>query len=77
MLNTFKKIFGSKSEREVKGYQPFVDEINVIYAGLKKKSDEELAARTEELKSLVRERREKAETEADEKGLIKEEKDNV
>ncbi|MCH8012100.1 MAG: preprotein translocase subunit SecA [Candidatus Marinimicrobia bacterium] len=75
MLNTFKKIFRTKSEREVKTYQPIVDEINVIYAGLQEKSDEELVARTEKLKSLVREHREKAETEAEKKGLIKEEKD--
>ncbi len=48
-----KKIFGTKSEREIKKLMPLVAEINALAEQLKDRSDEELVARTNELKAEV------------------------
>ncbi|NOZ04228.1 MAG: preprotein translocase subunit SecA [FCB group bacterium] len=62
MANTLlKKLFGTKSEREIKTLQPIVEKINAIYETLREKSDEELIARTEEFKAEIRHLRETTE----------------
>ncbi len=62
MANTLlKKLFGTKSEREIKALQPIVEQINAIYETLSEKSDEELVARTEEFKAEIRHLRETTE----------------
>ncbi len=52
------RFIGSKHERDVKKMQPVVEEINGLEPELKKLSDEELTARTAQLKAEVQERME-------------------
>ena len=47
------KLFGTKSEREIKKLIPFVTEINQIFDSLKNKNDDELKNRTFELRGQV------------------------
>ncbi|MDR9416403.1 MAG: preprotein translocase subunit SecA [Gracilimonas sp.] len=47
------KIFGSKSERDIKKIQPIVDEIKSYEDQMKQLSDEELKAKTEEFKQKI------------------------
>ncbi|MCS5490960.1 preprotein translocase subunit SecA [Algoriphagus limi] len=49
------KVFGTKSDRDIKELLPRVKEINQIFDGLAKLSDEELRAQTSEIKSKVNE----------------------
>ncbi|NVK50214.1 MAG: preprotein translocase subunit SecA [Cyclobacteriaceae bacterium] len=49
------KVFGTKSDRDIKELLPRVKEINQIFEGLAKLSDEELRAQTSEIKSKVNE----------------------
>jgi len=54
MIQKFiKKFFTSNSEREIKSLRPLVENINALSLGLENKSDEELVARTEELRESV------------------------
>ncbi len=53
-----KKIFGDKQTRDMRRYQPMVEEINAHYAALKSLSDDELRAKTD----AFRERLNKGET---------------
>jgi len=53
--NFFTKIFGSKHERDVKKLQPLVDQINAFYEEYEKLSEEQLKAKTEELKERIAE----------------------
>lgn len=46
MIGLIKKVFGSKSDREVKKLWPTVRKINEIEAGLQKLTDDELRAKT-------------------------------
>jgi preprotein translocase subunit SecA len=48
-----RKIFGSPSDRRVKGYYPKVAEINALEPELEKLSDDELRARTEDFRKQV------------------------
>ena len=50
-----KKLFGSKSERDLKAIMPYVNKINEIYTHFDKLSNDELRAETDRLKELVRE----------------------
>ncbi len=51
MLNkVFKKIFGSKQEREVKKLSPILKQVDSFYKNLESLTDEELRAKTEEFK---------------------------
>ena len=68
-----KKIFGSKSDREVKSLQPLVDEINTIYPTLKSKTDEQLVERTFEFRKMLQDQWASIEKEAKENGWNKEE----
>src|ERR1043166_9808275 len=47
------KIFGSKSERDLKQINPLVGQINEIYAGLRNISDDELRGQTHILKQEI------------------------
>jgi preprotein translocase subunit SecA len=47
------KIFGSKSERDLKELMPYVPKINEEYAKLRKLSDEQLRGQTAELKKII------------------------
>ncbi|MFL5730880.1 MAG: preprotein translocase subunit SecA [Cytophagaceae bacterium] len=47
------KVFGSKAERDLKELMPFVPKINEEYAKLKSLSDDQLRAKTAELKSII------------------------
>ncbi len=49
------KIFGSKNERELKRYQPMVEAINEIYAGLQTMSDDALRLKTDEFRQRLKE----------------------
>jgi preprotein translocase subunit SecA len=50
-----RKIFGSPSDRRVKGYYPKVAEINALEPEIEKLSDDELRARTEDFRKQVAE----------------------
>ena len=47
------KLFGTKSEREMKKLQPTKDKINQFYETLSSKTDEDLVERTQELRDFV------------------------
>jgi len=51
--NILKKILGDKSDKDRKDYQPIIDKVNEIYAGLSGISDDELRGKTNEFKSLI------------------------
>lgn len=53
MLKFLKKIFPSKNEKDVKELLPIVDEINSYYEQYKSLSDDELRAKTTELKQRI------------------------
>jgi preprotein translocase subunit SecA len=48
------KIFGSKSEKDIKTIQPIVDEINALGSEMEKLSDEQLKAKTQEFKQKIK-----------------------
>ena len=52
----FKKIFGTKAERDLKQLRPILDKVLVAYDSIDKLSDDELRAKSEELKARIRER---------------------
>ena len=47
------KIFGTKSDREIKKLKPIISKINHAYKSLSSKSDTNIADRTQELKKIV------------------------
>ena len=51
--NIFAKIFGTKHEREMKKIQPIVDQINSLETKMQNLSDEQLKAKTPELKDRL------------------------
>lgn len=53
MLDLAKKFFGTKNDREVKLYQQTVNQINSLEAGLEKLSDDEIKAKSEQLREKV------------------------
>ena len=64
LQNVIKKVFGTRSNREMKQLIPLVDQINQLAENLVSRSDEDLRARTEELKASVVVARESAEKKA-------------
>jgi len=52
-FNSFTKLFGSKSERDLKKYWPIVDDINEFGETLGTLSDEELKQKTVEFKAKI------------------------
>lgn len=55
IFNALAKVFGSKSERDLKTILPLVKEINEEYAGLSSLSNDELRAKTTEFKEAIAE----------------------
>ena len=55
MGNVFAKLFGTKSDRDVKRLMPVVDKINEQYATLHKISNDELRGKTREFKDRIEE----------------------
>jgi preprotein translocase subunit SecA len=53
LTKTIQKLFGSKSERDIKLINPIVEEINSIFNTLASISDDELRAKTAELKKRI------------------------
>jgi len=54
MLDVFKKIFGSKHDREIKALKPLVDKINSFESQMKKMSDGELKAQTPKFREMLK-----------------------
>ena len=50
------KVFGTKSDREIKDLLPKVTEINQIYSELKNLNDDQLREKTQEIRQLINER---------------------
>ena len=50
------KVFGTHNEREVKKLQPRVERINALEPGIRKLTDAELRAKTDEFRRRVQER---------------------
>src|SRR5690606_33741415 len=55
MLNFISKIFGSKSDRDVKSLRPIVDRINEEYQKLSNLSHDELRDKTTNFKARIQE----------------------
>src|SRR5712671_1877860 len=53
MFDFLKKVFGTKSEKDVKDIEPIVEEINEIYGTLAAISNDELRARSLALKARI------------------------
>ena len=53
MFDFLKKVFGTKSEKDVKDIEPIVEEINEIYETLVNVSNDELRARSLALKARI------------------------
>ena len=73
MQTILKKVFGSKSDREIKTLLPIVDEINQITETLTSKSEVELVSRAQEIRKEIISVRESAEQELQEKNLTEKE----
>ena len=72
-----KKVFGTKSDREVKNLYSTVEEINAIFETLGEKSDEELVARTREFQEMIHAAGSHAAGEVKEQGLSSDEVDKI
>ncbi len=55
MLKLLQKVFGSKTEKDVKALLPIVDEINEEFAKLQSLSDDELRGKTAEFRARIHE----------------------
>ncbi|HPB53112.1 MAG TPA: preprotein translocase subunit SecA [Saprospiraceae bacterium] len=53
MLDFIKKLFGTKTEREVKAYMPIIDEINGYFESYKSLSSDELRNKTTEFRERI------------------------
>ena len=58
LVDIIKKVFGSKSERDMKQVKPILEKVLAAYKDIDILSNDELRARTEELKKKIREREE-------------------
>ncbi len=54
MFDILKKLFGTKSEKDIRSLQSKVDEINAIYQSLKSITDDELRGRSKKIKETLR-----------------------
>ncbi len=54
--SVFKKVFGSKAERDLKQLKPVLNKVLAAYENIDKLSDDDLRAKSEELKAKIRER---------------------
>ncbi|MDD4847327.1 MAG: preprotein translocase subunit SecA [Bacteroidales bacterium] len=53
MANFFKSLFGTKSDRDVKALQPYVEKITAVYPAIKALSNDALRAKTLEFKQKI------------------------
>ena len=53
ILQGVAKLFGTKSDRDIKEVTPYVKKINDVYDGLNRLSDDELRGKTEEIKGAI------------------------
>ena len=53
MLNVFKKVFGTKYDRDVKQYQGLIGEINNNFQSYQSLSNDELRNKTHEFKQKI------------------------
>ena len=53
LADIFKKLFGTKAERDMKAIKPLLDKVLAAYEDIDKLSNDELRAKTEELKAFV------------------------
>ena len=54
LVDIIKKVFGTKSERDMKQVKPILDKVLAAYESIDKLSNDELRAKTEELKKKLR-----------------------
>lgn len=52
-MSLLTKVFGTKHERDIKKLQPLVDQINALEPSIKRLSDEQLRAKTDEFKARL------------------------
>jgi preprotein translocase subunit SecA len=57
------KVFGTQNERDLKRMRPLVEEINALEPAMRQLSDEQLRAKTDEFRALIKERIQEAEAE--------------
>ena len=53
LTKTLTKIFGSKSERDIKQLAPYVDDINAIYSELHDITNDELREKAQEIRREI------------------------
>ena len=58
LADIIKKVFGSKSDRDMKAVKPVLEKILAVYPSIDALSNDELRARTETLKTRIREKEE-------------------
>ncbi|MGV6861150.1 MAG: preprotein translocase subunit SecA [Putridiphycobacter sp.] len=63
MLGIFKKIVGSKSDKDYKKFSPYIGKVNAEYAKLSGLSNDELRAKTEDFKTRIKSYTQKTEDE--------------
>ena len=56
VTDIFKKVFGSKADRDMKQLKPILNKILAAYDSIDKLSDDELRAKSDELKTLISKR---------------------
>lgn len=76
------KLFGNKSQRDLKEIQPYVDKIKAVYPSIEKLSNDELRAKTDEIKQRIQdyvtaERKQVEEIRSSVEGLELEERENA
>lgn len=76
------KLFGNKSQRDLKEIQPYVDKIKALYPSIEKLSNDELRAKTDEIKQRIQdyvstERKQVEEIRKSVEGLELEERENA
>ena len=54
--DVFKKIFGTKADRDMKAIRPLLDKVLVAYSEIDKLTDDELREKCQSLKDLIQER---------------------
>ena len=55
-FNSFiSKLFGNKAGRDMKALRPVVDKVNAVYPEIQKLSNDELRARTDQIKAQLQE----------------------
>ncbi|MBC8213607.1 MAG: preprotein translocase subunit SecA [Candidatus Marinimicrobia bacterium] len=69
LANVLTKIFGKKSDRDLKELEPFVEKINVVYSTLSSLTDEELKQRIQFFKDEIVDRRNNARETGEAEGL--------